>query len=228
MRMITNIIKSEHPSGRQVRSRINAGVKYRPGQIFSGIGQHHSRLRLGGEPFHALQHGRNQRAFSQNLRSDRIMRRRSIPNRWAVCAPARRWPAISPMHSKNRVSISIAPIWCPPTQGLDSLYLKIVNVRYREEEARFASESNTFSPIYAPSNISHVDCRGRGGRSRLCMNTDFAWRISSAIAKDISDEYEFQIIAPLTEASRLRPAMIALFSISGENRFGRSRFVRGR
>jgi hypothetical protein len=188
--------KSEHPSGRQIKSRINAGVKYQLGKYFQA-----SASTLRGCDW----------AASLSLHYNLGETKGLFPKIFDL--PSYRAPVdtepVGRLRSGEEMARDLAYAFkeqgfdlfqaylVPRGEGLDSLYLKIVNVRYREESQVRERIEHILANL-SPSNISHVtvvvEADGVDLHEYRFLLIDLA-RYHEGVLSD----YEFRLIAPLKE-----------------------------
>lgn len=185
--------KSEHPLGRQVNSRLNAGVKVQLGKYFQASV---STLRgcdwAGGISLH-YNLGETKGLFPKIY---------DPPN---YIAPVDTEP-VGRLRTGEEMARDLAYAFkeqgfdlsrvylVPSAQGLDSLYLKIVNVRYREEGQVRKRIEHILSNL-SPSNISHATVVVEADGVDL---HEYRYRLIDLVRyrNGCLGEYEFQIIAP--------------------------------
>ncbi len=188
--------KNEHPSGRQVDSRINAGIKYQLGKIFQV-----SASTIRGCDWAASL------SLHYNLgQSKGLFPKSSDPSPYI--APVDTEP-VGRLRTGEEMARDLAYAFqeqgfdlyraylVPCALGLDSLYLKIVNVRYREE-GQVRERIEHILANLSPSNVSHVvvvvEADGVALHEYRYRRVDLV-RYHNGYLGD----YEFQFIAPLKE-----------------------------
>ena len=190
--------KSEHPSGRQVKSRINAGIKYQLGNYFQA-----SASTIRGCDWAASL------SMHYNLGETKGLFPKIYdpPN---YVAPIDTEP-VGRLRTGEEMARDLAYAFkdqgfdlyraylVPSAQGIDSIYLKIVNVRFREEACVRERIEHVLSNL-SPSNISHAVVVVEADGVDL---HEYRFRLADLIRyrKGVLGDYEFQTIAPLKEAS---------------------------
>ena len=187
---------SEHPKGRTVNSRINAGLQYRLGKYFQG-----SVSTIRGEKIAAnvsvhYDLGTTKGLFPKTL------------DRLAYSAPIDTEPvgrlrngeemARDLAYAFQEQGFDLYSVYLMPSQeGLDSLWLKVMNVRYREEEKVRDRIEHVLSAL-SPSNISFVTVVVEADGIPL---HEYHFRLFDLIRyrEGHLGENEFRVIAPMRE-----------------------------
>lgn len=190
---------AEHPSGRKIKSRINAGLQYRLGKYFNASA---STIRGCDWAASLSMHyniGQSPGLFPK------------IFDKSAYTAPVDTEP-VGRLRSGEEMARDLAYAFkeqgfdlysvylMPSKEGLDSLYLKVVNVRYREEGIVRDRIEHVLGSL-SPNNVSHVTVVVEADGIAL---HEYRFRLIDLIRyqKGVLGENEFRIIAPLLEASR--------------------------
>ncbi|MBF8262471.1 MAG: hypothetical protein HW387_136 [Parachlamydiales bacterium] len=191
---------AEHPGGRIVKSRINAGVQYRLGKYLqasvstirgcdwaAGLSLHYNL----GQPKGLFPKIFDVPAYKAPIDTEPVGRVRTGEEMARDLAYAFKEQGFD-LYSVYLV---------PAEEGLDSLYLKLVNVRYREEDIVRDRIQRVLGSL-SPSNISHATVVVEADGVVL---HEYRYRLADLVRyqKGFLSDNEFRIIAPIREASSL-------------------------
>jgi hypothetical protein len=188
---------SEHPKGRQVKSRINAGLQYRFGKYLQASVSTIRGCDWAGSFSMHYNLGKTEGLFPK------------VCDRPPYTAPIDTEP-VGRLRTGGEMARDLAYAFqeqgfdlysaylVPSADGLDFLWLKVVNVRYREEGIVRDRIERVLANL-SPSNISHVtvvmEADGVALHEYRFRLVDLVRYRSGALG-----DTEFRIIAPLKEA----------------------------
>lgn len=192
----------EHPNGRSVKTRINAGLQFTLWDVIRLSGSSIRGEELAGSI-----------ALNYNLGNSKgFLLKTKDPCPYS--APVDTQP-IGPLRSRQELAQELAYAFeeqgfdlyslylVPDREGKDSLWLKLVNVRYREEEV-VRSRIEYVLAALTPSNLSKVTVVTEADGVPI-HEYRFRWEDLKRYASGKLGEDEFRVIAPPKEASH-RPS----------------------
>lgn len=188
---------AEHPEGREVRSRVNLGASYRFGDLLqaslstirgvdwaAGLSMHYNL----GETKGLFPKLRDPPLYTAPIDTEPIGRLRSGEEMARDLAYA----------FKEQGFDLYQAFLVPAGEGLDSLWIKVVNVQYREEGIVRDRIQHVLSNL-SPSNLSHVTAVVEADGVPV-HEYRFRWIDLVRYQKGLLGEAEFQIISPIREA----------------------------